>query len=245
MMIDLNALIKRLKPNGKATGDEAVAREKEKPSEGVHHPYLDGRYHLDRALRQIADDRDRWRSLARLLGALLAVSLIAHAGFVFIMRPKVYVAQVDQLGAVRVLEPVAKNKLPTDLQALLLQQVLQSLRTVPDDEVLLREHIRQALSYLTGKAATTYQEEARRALEAFQKEGYRRYVERIVSITQADGESWRVLWYETEVRGAVRTRYAREGVFHVVQAQPPEELMLRNPLGFFVTAYSITTLNQR
>ena len=230
-------LIKKPFSNGRA-----ASKGSEKNQAEVHHPYLDGRYHLDRALQSLAHDRDRWRAIAWLMSILLAVALVAHAGSWLFMRPRVYVAQVDQLGAVRFLEPVEKEKFSPELQSLLLANVVQLMRTLPEDDFLLREYIRQALSYLSGQAAKTYQEEASQTLN---DRLTRRYVERIVSIKQTEANVFRALWYETEIKQGVRERYAREGVFRVTFAQPPQEVLLRNPIGFFIVSYQINTLNAK
>jgi type IV secretion system protein VirB5 len=122
-----------------------------------------------------------------------------------------------------------------------LTQLVQNVRAVPLDPVVMRRSWEQAYAYLTSDAATQMSEWARRPDSNVSQVGKRTITVQPIAIVQvAHSDSYQARWLETvyDSTGRVLEEYAMTGIFTVVRKEPAtEQSVWMNPLGLYVSSF--------
>lgn len=122
-----------------------------------------------------------------------------------------------------------------------LTQLVQNVRTVPLDPVVMRRSWEQAYAYLTSEAATNMGEWARRPDSNVAQMGKRTVTVQPIAVVQvAQSDSYQARWHETvyDSGGRILEEYTMTGLFTVVRKEPTDEQTVwRNPLGLYVANF--------
>lgn len=209
--------------------------------------WVQGAAEMSRMYGDLAERGRVWMTAALVS---MGCSAVLAAGLVYITvtyDPAPYLVEVDALGETRMVNQLATQDVPERVQQATLRRVLVNMRQVPMDREILRAQHNIALAYLAGNAARAFNQDLAREsdrLNRMLQAGQRRYVRAVQSVLPFPGQPgfYRVSWVEETLTGQV-TQTAYEGHFRVVVA-PVEnpEILAENPMGIFVTEYSISQL---
>lgn len=149
-----------------------------------------------------------------------------------------WVVQVDRLGQAQAIAPASAGYRPTDPQiAWHLARLVEEVRAIPADPIVVRQNWLRAYDYTTDRGAQALNEYAR-ANDPFSKVGQVQVAVDVSSVIRASPDSFRVAWIERRyVDGALATTERWTAILTVV-LQPPRtsEALRKNPLGVFVHA---------
>ena len=201
-----------------------------------------GRRAFEQFFGSLAEQRRNWQTIAT---ATLVINVVLSVGYVSLsLRHHVvpYVVEIDNLGEVRLASQLAVKAPPERAVVAALRRFVHNLRTVPTDVHLLNTRLSAAQAYAAGPALETLTQAVREEESVIQRmlqSGQGRYVTEVSSVLRVPGSGriYRVVWQETyaeDERGV-------EGYFEVA-VQPPEreEQLLENPLGIFITDYTLS-----
>ena len=160
-----------------------------------------------------------------------------------------WIVEVDALGNIRTAGTAATVDIPDQARVATLHRVINNIRQVPGDARLLQAQHRTAMAHLTQDAAemfaSTIQSNAD-VLTQMLSDKQRRYVTGIKSVLPLPGQPgvYRVTWTEDYVGSNART-VAMEGYFQIHEGPIPDnEAGILNPLGLYITQYSISTISE-
>ncbi len=215
-----------------------------KPQAGPATPYLRARQEWDDRLGGLYQQSCMWRGATFVSSSAAAVL----AGALFIMVNKASVVPVivgldRERGEPVVIGPAAPGQFrpgPTEVRYFL-TQLVNNVRGVPLDPVVMRKSWEHAYAYLTSDAATLMGEWARKPESNVSQIGKRTVTVQPIAITQvANSESYQARWQETvyDNGGRVLDEYTMTGLFTVVRKDPTgEEVLWMNPLGLYVSNF--------
>lgn len=211
------------------------------------HPWITGAAEMDRMYGDIAETRRAWMTAAIVS---MGCSVVLAAGLVYVTvsyDSAPYLVEVDALGEARLVNEFAAQEVPVRVQQATLRRVLVNMRQVPTDIRILRAQHDIVRAHLSGNAAQTFAEDLSRDTEALADmvaKGQRRYVQAVRSVLPFPRQPglFRVSWTEETLGGRGETE-AYEGHFHVVVAAVEDPaILVDNPMGVFITDYSIGLL---
>lgn len=213
------------------------------------HPHITGRSEMDRMFGDLALRRRQW-----MLGAVIAgcTSIILAVGMVTLVltdRNIPWIIEVDSFGQVRFAGEIAMQEAPERVRRAMLYQVIRNIRQVPGDARILNAQHEAALAHMSRDAATQFLTDItanQDRLAQMIRRKQRRFVLEINSVLPFPRQPnlYRVTWIEERTGDAGTETAAYEGHFLVSQAPPPPELVMLNPLGVFITEYSITPITE-
>jgi len=210
------------------------------------HAYLEGRYAFERLFGDLARGRRIWQAVALVA---LATNGALTIGFILLVRAHTivpYVVEVDALGEVRAAAQLSAAEPPERAVQVALRRFVHNLRTVPTDLRVFNVQLARAQAFVSGQALAVFTREVRsqrEALEQMLRRGETRYVEEISSVLKMPGEAgvYRISWRESESAHFGHATHGFEGHFKVrILAPESEALLLDNPLGIFVTDYTLS-----
>jgi len=149
-----------------------------------------------------------------------------------------YVVEIDTLGETRAVGPAIAAYEPTDAQiAYHLARLIENVRSLSIDPIVVRQNWLRAYDYATAQAANTLNDYARQN-DPFSKVGQRTVTVEVTSVVRSSGDSFDVRWREQAFESgtlAGTTRYT--AVLSIVLQRPrTEEALRKNPLGIYVHA---------
>src|ERR1700693_2398570 len=149
-----------------------------------------------------------------------------------------WVVEIDKLGQAQAVAAAVADYRPTDPQiALHLARVVENVRSIPADPVIVRQNWLAAYDYVTDKGAVALNDYAR-ANDPFNKVGKIQIAVEISSGIRASNDSFRVAWIERHYENASLAATERwTAILTTVLDTPHDaERLRKNPLGVFVHA---------
>ena len=149
-----------------------------------------------------------------------------------------WVVQVDRLGQAQAIAPADAAYQPTDPQvAWHLARLVEEVRSVPADPIILRQNWLRAYDYTTSAGALALNDYAR-TNDPFAKLGHQQISVEIASVIRASPASFRVAWTERRFQdGALAATERWTAILTIVIQTPRDaETLKKNPLGVYVTA---------
>ena len=214
----------------------------------TQHPWVEGRAEMDRMYGDLALRARQWM-IAALVS--MTVSIVLAVGMVTLVttdRNVPYIVELDQLGELRVVGEIATQEVPERARRATLHRVVTHMRQIPTDARILRAQHSQARAHMTGEAAMRFNSDLRSSgdqLNRMLSQGAQRYVREIKSLLPYPGEPglYRVTWTEESKGMGTGAPVSYEGHFHIQDnvTLAPEQA-IHNPLGIFITDYSITPI---
>jgi type IV secretion system protein VirB5 len=197
---------------------------------------------------QVWDDRigsarvqaKNWRLMAfgsLLLAGGFAAVLVWQSGRGTIVP---WVVQVDRLGQAQAVEPAVADYRPTDPQiAWHLARVIEEVRSIPSDAIIVRQNWLRAYEFTTDRGALALNDYAR-ANDPFTKVGRQQIAVEVSSVIRASPNSFRVAWTERHYENGQLSATERWTAILTIVIQPPRdaERLRANPLGIYVNAIS-------
>ncbi|MER9955238.1 conjugal transfer protein TrbF [Mesorhizobium australicum] len=179
-----------------------------------------------------------WRLMA--FGSLLLAGGFAAALVWQSARGTVvpWVVQVDRLGQAQAVEPAVADYRPTDPQiAWHLARVIEEVRSIPSDAIIVRQNWLRAYDFTTDRGALALNDYAR-ANDPFSKVGKQQIAVEVSSVIRASPDSFRVAWMERRYQDGSLASTERWTAIVTVVIQPPRdaERLRKNPLGVFINA---------
>jgi type IV secretory pathway TrbF-like protein len=149
-----------------------------------------------------------------------------------------WVVQVDRLGQVQAVAPADAGYRPTDPQiAVQLARVIEDVRGLPVDPIVLRQDWLRAYEFTTDRGATALNDYARLD-DPFAKLGRVQISVEVSSVIRASPESFRVAWTERSYENGQLAATERWTAILTVVIETPRdaERLRKNPLGVYVNA---------
>ncbi|MGQ3180214.1 MAG: conjugal transfer protein TrbF [Blastomonas fulva] len=149
-----------------------------------------------------------------------------------------WVVQVDKLGEAQAIAPAVADYRPTDPQiAWHLARLIEQVRSIADDPVIVRQNWLRAYDYTTDRGAVSLNEYAR-LNDPFAKVGKIQVAIEVSSVIRASPDSFRVAWTERRYENGVLAGTERwTAILTIVIQQPRDADRLKaNPLGVYVNA---------
>jgi type IV secretion system protein VirB5 len=177
-----------------------------------------------------------WRLMA--LGSLgLAVGLAAALVWQGQRGSVVpWIVQVDRTGAAQAMGPAAAPAAPADPQiAWHLARLIEDVRSLPADPIVVRQDWLRAYDYVTTRGAQALNAYAR-AADPFAQVGKTQVAVEVSSVIRASPSSFRASWLERRYQdGALVSTEHWTAILSIVIQQPQSaDSLMKNPLGVFV-----------
>ncbi|MER8381611.1 conjugal transfer protein TrbF [Mesorhizobium sp. M1399] len=149
-----------------------------------------------------------------------------------------WVVQVDKFGEAQVVAPAVADYRPTDPQiAWHLARLIEQVRSIPADPVIVRQNWLRAYDYTTDRGAISLNDYAR-LNDPFAKVGKLQVAIEVSSVIRASPDSFRVAWIERRYENGNLAGTERwTAILTIVIQQPRNADRLKaNPLGVYVNA---------
>jgi len=200
--------------------------------------YLAARQAHESRWDRLAAGKRNWQLAAAVLLALDVFLSIAF--FQASRRSSVvpYVVEVDRHGDAVAVGPAAALNLPdTLLWRYVLAVFVRNLRSVPSDPELLKLHLEDASAFLRGNAVATVRQSFERTNPFELAKTETISVPPEISILRRGAHHWQIEWTEIHHDRSGQRREERWQALVTTQVDPPRrlDLLLGNPLGFFIT----------
>lgn len=210
-------------------------------TDGFETPFQAAAHEWDSRIGSARVQARNWRLMAfacMLLSVVLAGGLLWLSGQT---RVETFVVEIDQYGAPGRIQPAHQGYRANKHQvAYYIGQLIERVRSVPTDPVVLRENWLDAYKFLAGDAINKMNAHGNDA-EGFNRstKDLARSVE-ITNIIHRSDETYQVRWREdTYVNGTHIGTDEYTGLFSYEIIQPKtEQELFANPLGVFVTDFS-------
>ncbi len=201
-------------------------------------PYQKAAQVWDERLGSARVQARNWRLIAfgnLTLAAAMAAGLVWQSARGTIVP---WVVQVDTLGAAQAVAPAVADYQPTDPQiAWHLARLIEEVRSITADPVIVRQNWLQAYDFVTDKGALALNDYAR-ANDPFAKIGRLQIAVDVSSVIRASNESFRVAWTERRYEnGSIAATEHWTAILTIVVETPRDaERLRKNPLGVFIHA---------
>jgi len=153
-----------------------------------------------------------------------------------------YVVEVDKLGGVQAVGPAIARYEPTDAQiAHHLASILENVRGLSIDPVVVRQNWLKAYAYTTDKGAMALNDYAHQN-DPFANVGRRSRTIDVTSVIRVSDDTFQARWIEKTYENSVLTETERfTALMTIIISTPrtPEQLR-ENPLGIFVHSLNWT-----
>jgi type IV secretion system protein VirB5 len=149
-----------------------------------------------------------------------------------------WIVQVDRTGAAQAMGPATAPAQPSDPQiAWHLARLIEDVRSLPADPIVVRQNWLRAYDYTTTKGALALSDYAR-ATDPFAHVGKSQVEVDVSSVIRASPSSFRAAWVERRYEGGALVSTERWTAILSVVVQPPRtaDRLLKNPLGVYVDA---------
>jgi type IV secretion system protein VirB5 len=149
-----------------------------------------------------------------------------------------WVVQVDRLGQVQAVGPATAGYQPSDPQiAFYLAHVIEQVRSIPADPVILRQNWLRAYDFTTQGGALALNDYAR-ANDPFTRIGKQQVAVEVSSVIRASPASFRIAWVERRYQDGSLASTERWSAIVTIVVQPPRDAdaLRKNPLGIYINA---------
>ena len=203
-------------------------------------PYQKAAQKWDERIGSARVQAANWRLMA--LGSLV-VSLIMAALLLWYGRAGSavpYIVEIDKQGGARPVGPATEIYKPSDAQiAFHLAHVVENVRSLSIDPVVVRQNWLRAYDFVTDRAAVTLNEYARDN-DPFAKVGRETVAIEVTSVVRASDNSFQIRWLEKTFKDGVPHSTNRlTGIFSIIITPPRTvDLVRKNPLGIYVHAFN-------
>lgn len=199
--------------------------------------YLKAKQEWDNRIGSARVQAKNWRLIAFFL-LLMTFGLLALV-FWQTLTSKItpYIVEIKQNGSVQAIAKAEKLYQPTDAQiAYHLAQLIKNFRELSTDPVVVRKNWLTAYNYVTGDAANTLSENARKN-SPFQQIGKQTVSVDITSVVRASRDSFNIRWIEKSYKNGVLVKTGHyTSILSILMKQPDNaETLKKNPLGIYVT----------
>lgn len=181
-----------------------------------------------------------WRLMAfgaMLLSAVLAVCLTWLGAQSSVLT---YIVELEKTGQPGRIQLANNRYQPTTHQvAYYIRKVVEQVRSIPTDPVVLRQNWLVAYKYLSGDAVQRMNEQGASLEDAADKHHNTRSVQ-VTSVIHRSDSSFQVRWVETTfVNGSMAGTEHYTGLF-TYEVNPPqdEQQVFDNPLGVYITDFT-------
>ena len=177
-----------------------------------------------------------WRIMAF---ACLGMAVVATTALIWkSMSSSVtpYVVEVDELGGVQAVGPANASYNPTDAQiAHHLAKLLENVRGLSVDPIVVRQNWFEAYAFTTDKGAIVLNDYAREN-DPFADVGRKSRTVDVVSVVRVSDDSYQARWIERTYERSSLTQIERFTGLMTIVIKPPTdaETLRQNPLGIFV-----------
>jgi type IV secretory pathway TrbF-like protein len=147
-----------------------------------------------------------------------------------------WIVQVDRNGSAEVVGPATAAAQPTDPQiAWHLARLIEDVRSLPGDPVVVRQNWLRAYDYTTSRGALALNDYAR-ASDPFGQVGKSQVAVDISSVIRASPASFRAAWVEQRYEDGSLISTEHWTAILTVVIQPPRgaDALQKNPLGVYV-----------
>lgn len=147
-----------------------------------------------------------------------------------------WVVQLDRTGAVQAVAPAEAAAQPSDPQiSAQLARVIEDVRSLPSDPVVVRQNWLQAYAFATARGATALSEYAR-AADPFSHVGKTQVAVEMAFVIRASPSSFRAAWTERRYENGSLVSTERWTAILTIVLQPPRtaDSLQKNPLGVYV-----------
>lgn len=210
------------------------------PTQETQSPFARARQVWDERMGTAVSQRDHWRALAVATTALALIVVVPDKWLRQRQRPEVFIHVADrsgQPGRVERLDP--DHRVPTELIADTVRRLVEWVRSISTDPVVVRKNWEQAYKHLAADAAAKMNQYAA-SLALNQPGRVRARSVEVSSVLQRSASSFQVTWVEhTYLDGSLEKTERYTGLF-TYKIQPPAtpEEVFDNSLGVFVTDFS-------
>ncbi|MEI9405684.1 conjugal transfer protein TrbF [Mesorhizobium argentiipisi] len=149
-----------------------------------------------------------------------------------------WVVQVDRLGQADAVGPADADYQPSDPQiAFYLAHVIEQVRSIPADPVVLRQNWLRAYDFTTQGGALALNDYAR-ANDPFTRIGEQQVAVEVSSVIRASPASFRIAWVERRYQDGSLASTERWSAIVTIVVQPPRDAdtLRKNPLGIYINA---------
>lgn len=149
-----------------------------------------------------------------------------------------WVVEVDKFGEAQAVAPAEAGYQPSDPQiAFHLARLIEQVRAIPSDPIVLRQSWLRAYDFTTDKGALALNDYARNN-DPFALVGKVQVAVDVSSVIRASPSSFRIAWTERRYSQGALAETSRWSAILTVVVQPPRtpEALRKNPLGVFVDA---------
>ncbi|RWB72370.1 MAG: conjugal transfer protein TrbF [Mesorhizobium sp.] len=149
-----------------------------------------------------------------------------------------WVVQVDRLGQAQAVEPATADYQPSDPQiAFYLARLIEQVRSIPADPVILRQNWLRAYDFTTQGGALALNDYAR-ANDPFTRIGKQQVAVEVSSVIRASPASFRIAWIERRYQDGSLASTERWSAIVTIVVQSPRDAdtLRKNPLGIYITA---------
>jgi len=213
------------------------------------HAWVEGRAEMDRMFGDLAFRRRQWMATALVAMACSIVLAIGNVTLVLTDRNVPWVVEVDALGDIRTAGLAGNVVIPDQAKISTIHRAVINIRQVSGDPQILESQHRTALAHLGQDAAAQFTSSLQMNADALTEmlaDKEKRYVKGIQSILPFPGQPgmYYVTWTEEYVGQTSRT-VSMEGYFQLKEGPiPTNESGILNPLGLYITQYSISTITE-
>lgn len=211
------------------------------------HAWIQGRAEMDRMFGDLALTRRQWMTTSLIAMSTSVILSIGMVTLVLTDRNVPWIVEVDKLGEIRMAGLAAEVDIPEHARVAVLHRFILNMRQIPGSSRILAAQHKTALAHLANEARSTFTQDLQTSndvLTQMLSERQQRYVTGIQSVLPFPGnpDLYLVSWTE-EYEGRRTDKISYEGFFEIHQGEiPTDELALLNPLGLFITEFTISTI---
>ena len=214
-------------------------------SEAIETPYLRAKVEWDKRIGGVVVQAKNWRTaflLSMAMTVVLVVALVVES-----QKHKVVPLVITlntETGRPVVIGKVGEVQYQPKIQEIkyFLGQLIQKIRSVPLDPVVVRQNWLEAYNFMRESASNVLNEDAQNNPNSpLRQLGKETVIVQLLSITQvAASNSYQARWQEKRYndQGGLLETYIMSGVFTIEISLPKtEEELIQNPLGIYLTNY--------
>ncbi|MDG4875239.1 conjugal transfer protein TrbF [Mesorhizobium sp. WSM4935] len=149
-----------------------------------------------------------------------------------------WVVQLDRLGQAQAVGPATADYQPSDPQiAFYLARLIEQVRSIPADPVILRQNWLRAYDFTTQGGALALNDYAR-ANDPFTRIVKQQVSVEVSSVIRASPASFRIAWVERRYQDGSLASTERWSAIVTIVVQPPRDAdtLRKNPLGIYINA---------
>lgn len=206
-------------------------------------PFNDLLKEYDDYMGERTKERNKWRSVAFMLIAIIAAQGLGWVYAISLPKVKLHVIEIAPWGEAKnvgaIGETGTKINIPDKAKIYAMRRVIEQTRSIPLDQAVLVKNLEQAYQLLTSKTAAimTEQLQGENIYKLFGSLRREVFIESIINVT---GNAWQIDWVEKDYSlvdaKEIATRRTR-AIVTLVQGEPGTSVTTANPLGIYIDSY--------